>query len=302
MRPLEVRNVAKRYPGGGFALGPVTFGVAAGQVLTVLGLNGAGKSTLLRIIAGSVRADTGEVLVGGRSRGNGPRDGLGVVLDGGRSLYWKMTVAENIDYIAALKGAPFRAMARRRRQVLADSGLEDKAGTLVGELSRGMQQRLVLAISLIDEPRVLLLDEPTLGVDFVHEDQIADAIQALQSRGCAIVLTSHQLDFVDRLADEALFLETGKAVEQRPMADLRRMRTSRVYEVELGACPDAITCERLRALGADIEDRQVRVPRSEDGDFYSLLDVLRPTPIVSCTIHGTDLRSVMQHYLREKAA
>lgn len=302
MRPLEVRGVAKRYPGGSFSLGPVTFGVCAGQVLTVLGLNGAGKSTLLRMIAGSIRPDAGEILVQGAARPRRDGSALGVVLDGGRSLYWKMTVAENIDYIGALKGAAFGTMARRRRQVLADSGLEEKASCLVGTLSRGMQQRLVLAISLINEPAVLLLDEPTLGVDFVHEEQIAGAIRALQAHGCAIVLTSHQLDFVERLADEALLLEVGKVVEQRPMAELCRTRSVRVLEVELGALPDAATCAKLHALGADVDDRQVRVRSGGDGDLYALLDALRPTPIVSCGISGNDLRSMMHRHLEERAA
>jgi ABC-2 type transport system ATP-binding protein len=301
MQPLEVRGVGKRYPRGGFELHAMDFSVAAGEVFAVLGLNGAGKSTLLRMIAGTVSPDRGEVLVGGRRVGRGPTPRLSVVLDGGRSLYWKMTVAENIDYFAALKGAPWRGRGERRRAALAASGLDAKADALVGTLSRGMQQRLVLAIALGNAPAVLLLDEPTLGVDFVHEAMIADAVRALRAQGCAIVLTSHQLDFVEALANRALFLEGGRAVEQRSLPELREAMSQQVIELTLACDPDAGTLSRLHALGAQVTARQVRAA-AHAGDVYQLLDALRPIPIESCELGRADLRGVMEHYVREKAA
>src|SRR5690606_4752159 len=153
---------------------------------------------------------------------------------------------------------------------------------------RGMQQRLVLAIALGAVPAVLLLDEPTLGVDFVHEAMIADAVRALRAQGCAIVLTSHQLDFVESLANQALFLEGGRAVEQRTLVELRQAMSTQVLELTLAQDPDAGTVSRLHALGAEVSARQVRAP-AQAGDVYHILDAVRPIPIACCELGRADL-------------
>ncbi|MFP7722616.1 ABC transporter ATP-binding protein [Lysobacter sp. A3-1-A15] len=300
MSSLEVTGVTKRYPG--FELHPTSFCVEPGEIFAVLGLNGAGKSTLLRTIAGTVLPDAGEVRVNGMVRKPGRVDPtLSVVLDGGRSLYWKMSVGENIDYFGALKGASAKARGTRRNEVLVRAGLVDKASSLVGTLSRGMQQRLVLAIAVMCEPRVLLLDEPTLGVDLVHERQILQSIETLRERGCAIVLTSHQLDFVERLARRALVLADGRPGESQTIGQLQDVLCRRVLEVELEQAPADGTVERLRAMGVSVVERSLRADATSTC-LYSVLEAVRPAPIISCTVGRASLRDAMEQLAHKEAA
>jgi ABC-2 type transport system ATP-binding protein len=299
MPSLEVAGVHKRYPG--FELQPTSFEVSGGEVFAVLGLNGAGKSTLLRTIAGTVLPDAGDVRINGvRRRPGAASPELSVVLDGGRSLYWKMSVQENVDYFGALKGAPARNRRARRDEVLERAGLTDKTRSLVGTLSRGMQQRLVLAIAVMCDPSVLLLDEPTLGVDLVHEKLILQSIEALRDRGCAIVLTSHQLDFIERLATRALVLDGGRPRGPQAISELQRVLCRRMLEVELEDAPCADLVARLQSLGVMVEARSLRADASTTS-LYTVLETLRPAPIVSCTVGRTSLRDAMETMTREAA-
>ncbi len=299
MPSLEIVGVKKRYPG--FELQPTWFSVEPGEVFAVLGLNGAGKSTLLRMIAGTVLPDAGYVAIDGvRRRPGAPNPALSVVLDGGRSLYWKMSVTENIDYFGALKGARMSTRRARRSEVVERAGLTDKAHNLVGTLSRGMQQRLVLAIAVMCEPRVLLLDEPTIGVDLVHEKLILQAIEALRDRGCAVVLTSHQLDVVERLCLRAIVIDRGQPSAPQAISELQRVLCRRMVEVELEADPSMDLAARLRALGATVEMRSIRV-EAETTSVYRLLDAVRPASISSCSIGRTSLRAAMEQLSSEAA-
>ncbi|MGS1079556.1 ABC transporter ATP-binding protein [Pseudoxanthomonas beigongshangi] len=300
MAPLEVSGISKRY--AGFELRPTSFAVGAGEVFAVLGLNGAGKSTLLRTIAGTVLPDAGEIRLNGvRRRPGGIDPTLSVVLDGGRSLYWKMSVRENIDYFGALKGGRPQARRSRRDEVLDRAGLAEKAGCLVGTLSRGMQQRLVLAISVMCDPRVLLLDEPTLGVDLVHERVILQSIETLRDRGCAIVLTSHQLDFVERLAQHALLIDGGLPGKPQAIGAIRQALGRRTLEVELEEEPSAGTIARLQELGVSVQSRSLRADATSTC-LYSVLEAVRPASIVSCNVGRASLRDVMESMTERRVA
>jgi len=300
MHPLEVHGACKRFPG--FELGPVSFSVEAGEVFAVLGLNGAGKSTLLKIIAGTLLPDAGEVRLNGVRRSHSaPDPSLSVVLDGGRSLYWKMSVRENIDYFGALKGVGRRVHRARREEVLERAGLVEKRDRLVGTLSRGMQQRLVLAISVMCDPRVLLLDEPTLGVDLVHERVIGQEIEALRRQGCAIVLTSHQLDFVERLASRALLIDEGEAGPPRAIDAIRGAMGRRILEIELDDELPEDTAGRLRGMGVSVRERSLRADAGATC-VYSVMDTLRPASIASCSVGQASLRDVMENIMERRAA
>ncbi|NYF35932.1 ABC transporter ATP-binding protein [Stenotrophomonas sp. JAI102] len=300
MPALEVEAVHKRY--AGFALQPTSFKVDPGEVFAVLGLNGAGKSTLLRTIAGTVLPDGGHIRVNGTQRRPGvPDPSLSVVLDGGRSLYWKMSVRENIDYFGALKGALRRSRRARRDEVLERAGLTEKGDSLVGTLSRGMQQRLVLAIAVMCDPRVLLLDEPTLGVDLVHEKVILQSIEMLRDRGCAIVLTSHQLEFVQRLASRALLIDNGRPGSPQSIDSIRAELGRKILEVVLEEVPADSVVERLHALGASVHAFSVRADATVTS-LYSVLETLQPAPIVSCNFGHASLREVMESLSSRRVA
>jgi ABC-2 type transport system ATP-binding protein len=200
---LVIERVTKRFPapqGAVTALDGFRLRMAAGDVVALVGPNGAGKSTALRVAAGVVRPDAGSVSIAGR---------LGAMLDGAAALYPRLTVRENVEYFAALNGVPHRQARDRATHALRRFGLEGLAGTLFQKLSRGLRQRVALICRVIHEPAVLVLDEPTTGVDADCRAGIVDLVAALRRDGAAILLATHDPELVDALASRVGVMRAG---------------------------------------------------------------------------------------------
>lgn len=225
---LELRAVTKRYPGV-LANDNVGLTVEAGEVVAVLGENGAGKSTVMNIIAGLVRPDTGEILIGGRpARPRSPRDaaamGIGMVHQHFK-LVPTMTVAENIvlgDYRA---GRLLLRPARNRARIaglMAELGLAASPDDLVGDLDLGARQKVEIAKALFRDAGILILDEPTAILSRRECDQLYDIIRRLAARGVAVLLISHKLDDVFAVCDRVYVMRGGRVVGERTVAGTPR--------------------------------------------------------------------------------
>lgn len=141
---------------------------------------------------------------------------LGVVLEGSRNLYWRLSALENLIYFGTLRGLTPKEAKRRGLELLETVGIPDKAHQTVGTLSRGQQQRTALAAALVHDPPVLFLDEPTLGVDLEAQEAIRSLLLRLKEEGKAILLTTHQLDLAEAVADRVVILLEGEvALEGR---------------------------------------------------------------------------------------
>lgn len=170
MSILEVCNLQKTYQQRGKrieALRGVSFNINAGEVLAFLGPNGAGKTTSIKMIAGLIQPDSGSVRIAGCDPQRNPQAlrSLGAVLEGSRNLYWRLTPQENLEYFGVLRGSSPKATHQQAMRLLERFGLMHKRRTPVKALSRGMQQKLAIAVALVHKPQLLLLDEPTLGLD-----------------------------------------------------------------------------------------------------------------------------------------
>jgi ABC-2 type transport system ATP-binding protein len=195
---LVARGLTKRY-GTRVALDRVSFGLAPGELVGVIGPNGAGKTTLLSILAGVLAPDGGELSRPGRDTGWVPQQ---------PALYGKLSVAENLRLFARLeKLADPEAVVT---QMLAQTGLEDRAGEEVGRLSRGNQQRVNIAIGLLSQPPVLLLDEPSAALDPRQRERLWEFISDLADRGTAVVFSTHNVAEVERYAGRVLLLADGE--------------------------------------------------------------------------------------------
>ena len=223
MRPpvLEIRQLRKAY-GPLIAVDEVSFTVEPGQLVGLLGPNGAGKTTTVSIVAGLVRSERGDVLVGGKPM-SGDTDPLkrkiGLVPQD-LALYDELTARDNLRFFGALFGLSGAALDRAMTSVLTLVGLADRAGERVKAFSGGMKRRLNLAAGLLHDPEILLLDEPTVGVDPQSRNAIFDNLEELKRRGKALLYTTHYMEEAERLADRVVVIDRGKVVADDTLAGL----------------------------------------------------------------------------------
>ncbi|HEX2735457.1 MAG TPA: ABC transporter ATP-binding protein [Polyangiaceae bacterium] len=220
---VEVQSVSKRFAER-VALKEVSFAVEAGSIFGLLGPNAAGKSTLLSMICGLLPPDSGSVRIGDCPATRWPRAQIGVV---GQqvAVYQDLTVRENLEFFAELCGLE---RARRRQAVareLHNLGLEERSATLARELSGGMQRRLHIASALVHDPPLLILDEPSVGLDLESRDAIWSAFRALGAQGRTLFITTHQLEEAEELCDRIGVLIAGR---------LRRVGTPSALREALG--------------------------------------------------------------------
>ncbi|RIH90441.1 ABC transporter ATP-binding protein NatA [Calidithermus terrae] len=296
---LQAHDLHKRYPKGkGWleALKGVSLGLYPREILTLLGPNGAGKTTAVKILAGLVEPDGGRVEV----QVEGKRTWMGAVLEGSRNLYWRLSALENLIYFGTLRGLNPKEARRRGLELLETVGLEGKAHQTVGTLSRGQQQRTALAAALVHDPPVLFLDEPTLGVDLEAQEAIRAWLLRLKEEGKAILLTTHQLDLAEAVADRvAILLEGEVALEGRTQEVLKGSPRA-VYRIELGltlGIGDSRLAQ-LQALGAEVEGKVVRVVGEET--LWEVLRILDPLPLERVEQESLSLAGLFWRVLRER--
>jgi ABC-2 type transport system ATP-binding protein len=221
MPAVEIQGVEKRF-GAVQALAGVDLELAAGEVLGLLGPNGAGKSTLVRALIGRVRPDVGGIRLFGRPADEpGARDALGYVPQE-IALYPVLTAAQNLRVFGRYLGLAGERLAAAVAAGLAFSNLEDRAGDAVESFSGGMKRRLNLAVGILHEPRAVLLDEPTVGVDPQSRERIYAMIVELAARGVGILYTTHYMEEAERLCDRVAVIDHGRVIATGTQAELVR--------------------------------------------------------------------------------
>ena len=220
---LEVRRLRKEY-GELVAVHEVSFEVHAGEVLGLLGPNGAGKSTTVAMIAGLVVPAAGEVLIHGAPL-SGDTDvkkrRIGLVPQD-LALYDELSALDNLRFFGSLYSLAPAALNQAIDSTLQLVGLADRARDRVGTFSGGMKRRLNLAASLLHDPDILLLDEPTVGVDPQSRNAIFSNLETLKARGKALLYTTHYMEEVERLADRVVIMDHGRVVASDTLEGLQQ--------------------------------------------------------------------------------
>jgi len=216
---ISVRQLVKRF-GEILALDRVTLDVPTGEVLGLLGPNGAGKTTLIRILLGLTRPTSGEVkLLGEPAGARNVRSRVGYMPQE-LAVYTDLTVEENVELFGRLQGVPGARLETREREVLELVQLSPRRRSLVSELSGGMRRRVSLAAALVADPDLLLLDEPTVGVDPELRSEFWEFFHRLTAGGKTVVLTTHYLEEANR-ADRVVFLNAGRVLTSGAPAEVK---------------------------------------------------------------------------------
>ena len=247
---LHVKNLRKTF-GSIVAVDDVTFSAEPGQLVGLLGPNGAGKTTTVSMIAGLLTADRGDVLIAGR-RLDGDTDPskrrIGLVPQD-LALYDELTANANLRFFGALYDLAGAALRQAIAAALDLVGLADRAGDRVKTFSGGMKRRLNLAAGLLHDPDILLLDEPTVGVDPQSRNAIFENLEVLKSRGKALLYTTHYMEEAERLADRIVVIDHGKVVANDTLAGLRSQ-----VAVTAGGPPATLETVFLTLTGRSLRD------------------------------------------------
>lgn len=215
MEALVAEHISKSYPGSEHpALDNVSLSIQQGDIVGILGPNGAGKTTLISIICGLIRADSGKVFVMGEPNSSlQTKYTLGVVPQE-YALYFDMTPQENLWYFGKMWGIPGKLLQERIDMLLQVLGLENVKNKKLKTFSGGMKRRINLAASILNNPEVLILDEPTVGVDVQSRAAIIDYLKKLnREQGTTIIYTSHLLAEAQELCNQVRIIEQGKLLE-----------------------------------------------------------------------------------------
>lgn len=205
---ITVQNFSKKF-GQTTVISDLSFEVMRGEVFAFLGANGSGKTTTIRTLLGIYEADQGELLINGKKYSQEQSSLLGYLPEE-RGLYTSSRVLEVLIYFGQLKGLDVKEAKKRALDFLEQVGLLDKQNLHISKLSSGQQQKIQLGITIINRPELLILDEPTKGLDPVNRALFMDILLGLNKQGSTIIFSTHQMDEAERIADRLVMIKKGK--------------------------------------------------------------------------------------------
>jgi len=304
MSVLSVVDARKTF-GAVKALDGASLELREGELLALLGPNGAGKTTLIRAIAGRVRLDSGGIRVFGR-----PVDGrrtppeLGIVPQE-IALYPLMTATENLQVFGRLQGLAGGDLTRQVDWALQTTGLQDRATEPIRQFSGGMRRRLNIACGVLHKPRIVLLDEPTVGVDPQSRDRIYDVLAELTGRGVSLLLTTHHLEEAEARCSRTVIIDHGRVIAAGTLGELvdQTVGRYRLVTLRLDAAAGPATAAEIirgaRTIESDPLDPRVLRARMRDVaiELPPLLDRVRQVgrSVDDVEVKGPSLQSVFIH-------
>ncbi|WP_227008230.1 ABC transporter ATP-binding protein [Pseudarthrobacter sp. AB1] len=225
---LAVNGLVKRY-GERTVVDGVTFNIRAGETYGLLGPNGAGKTTIISMVAGLIAADAGSVTVVGETMtptSTRPKGHIGLVPQE-LAIYPDLSARENLWFFGRLQGLRRKELSARTNELLELIGLADRAGEQTKKFSGGMKRRLNIGIGLLHRPTLLILDEPTVGVDPQSRNSILESVEGLATEGMAVLYTTHYMEEAERLCDRIAIIDEGRVQAEGTRDQLLRLNRRR---------------------------------------------------------------------------
>ena len=298
---ISIQGLSKTYDGGKRALDDVTFAVPRGQIFGLLGPNGAGKSTLINILAGLVNKTSGTASIWGFDIGDNPRNAKASIGIVNQEILFDpfFTPFETLEIQAGLYGVP--KGQRRSMELLRAVHLEDKANAYARTLSGGMKRRLMVAKAMVHAPPVLVLDEPTAGVDIELRQQLWTYVRSLNAGGVTVVLTTHYLEEAEELCDRIAIINQGKLIANEPTRDLVGMAQEKIVAVtvdrDLTMTPAAACFEKIALIGERTLEITYNKSRVNAGEVLAAVQA-EGLGIVDVTTKEADLEDVFLNLTR----
>lgn len=292
---ISIRDLKKRYSNGKQALDGVSFDVERGSIFGLLGPNGAGKSTIINILAGMVQKTSGQASIWGFDIDANPRNAKASIGIVPQEIMFDpfFTPLETLELFAGLYGVPKEK--RRSMELLKAVRLDDKADAYARTLSGGMKRRLLVAKAMVHSPPVIVLDEPTAGVDIELRQQLWEYVVELNKQGTTVVLTTHYLEEAEQLCDRIAIINHGKLIANKPTKELVGMAREKAVVLTLdrdvSAAPKHDAFEKTELLA----DRTVEITYNKDrmnaGEVLAAVQGLG-LGIVDVTTKEADLEDV----------
>lgn len=265
------------------AVDGVDFEIGRGTAVGLLGPNGAGKTTIMKCLLGLIVPTEGDVYLDGINlKKNAERiyHRVGATYEGARNMYWRLTVWENLNFFSAISGNKPSKRCRRHEELLHFFDIIEKKDTVVRELSRGQKQKAALACTLARDPDILLLDEPTLGLDVESTISLRNELQRLVKEDTTILLSSHDMDVIEDVCDRVLIIDEGHIIADSSVESLLEMFDTNRYRITVREQIHQSTKNHFQkqfnaekfSANKELARFEVTIPADE---FYALTDSLR---------------------------
>jgi len=292
LKAIEVNNLVKKY-GKFTAVDNISFSVEEGSICAILGPNGSGKTTTIKSICNLLIPDEGKIKLFGKDNKKSI-DKISAMFEGTRNLYWRLTPRENLRYFAGIRGLGGKNIEKLIDELLERFNLTDKRNVMVNNLSRGMQQKVAIAMTLVCNTDVVLLDEPTLGLDIESFMDIKNILRNITvDMKKTILLSTHDMSLVEDICTDVVVLNKGKIVVQDTMVNVLDMFRSMTYEVVLTKGISDEDKNYLLKLGYDFHftsnDSVLEIDIANSNEIYNIIDVLKENQILIKEIKQKDI-------------
>lgn len=304
---LTVDGLSKKYKDTNKkAVNDVSFQINHGDLVVFLGPNGAGKTTTLKMILNLIIPDEGKIYFEGQETTN---KGLillkntGALLEGSRNMFWSLSPIENFVYWGGQRGLTKNVAEKKGVELLKQFGLFKKRNVPITSLSRGMQQAVGTCCAMIAEPKLLILDEPTLGLDIKSTQVVISILKKLASNGVGILITTHQLDFAQKVAEKILLINQGKLVFSDSIKDsLENFNNQSILKITLTHSLKESDREKLSMYCTLITNTEnsYQLSVKKKNNLPQVLELLGELPIRKIETKTMKLEDIFNYYVGEK--
>lgn len=295
---LKLENVRKTY-GSLVAVDDLSFTVKDGEIFGLLGENGAGKTTTFRMIMGLLEPDKGNITLNGKKIDYNETDKIGFVTEE-RSLLTKLTVKEMIEYYGVLKGMDEKDIDKKLDYWLEKFEIKDYKFKKIKELSKGNQQKIQFISAVINDPKLLILDEPFTGLDPINVGLLKKAVKELQKKGCSIIFSSHQMEYIEDFCEQLIILVHGKAILNGSLDEIKENYAKKNILIK-GENIKVSDITKIKGVTSIDKKANEIVVHIENIDIApKVFDCIKNTNITKYVVADAQLNEIFIHYVGGK--